>query len=139
MTNPLRMLEEILSFLLAPFRWVGKRISGIKKWVDDPFTNGKIRLPPLFSLSHTQSIASRRQSLILIPLYNLLIGGWNFLFSEVLGRLSHLVKALFGIGKDYNRGGYNYLGAFLIWSLSLFSRGLSGLVSLLRAIFKRLR
>jgi hypothetical protein len=131
------MLGKLLSFLLAPFRWVGKRVSGLRKWVDDPFTNGKIRLPPIFSLSHTQSIASRRQSLILIPLYNILIGGWNFLFSEVLGRLSHLVKAFFGTGRDYNRGGYNYLGAFLGWCMSLLKRGSYGLVALVRTIFKR--
>jgi len=48
------------------------------------------------------------------------------------------VKALFGIGKDYNRGGYNYPGAFLDWGWGLLSRGLSGLVALLRAISKRL-
>ncbi|WP_229110728.1 hypothetical protein [Halapricum desulfuricans] len=138
-TNCGSMLGKILSFLLAPFRWVGKRVSGIRKWIDDPFTNGKIRLPPIFSLSHTQSIASRRQSLILIPLYNLLIGGWSFIFSEVLGRLSHLVKAFFGIGRDYNRGGYNYLGAFLSWCLSVFKRFVFGTVSLLQAIFKMLR
>lgn len=133
------MLGKILAVLLTPLRWVKKRVSGIKKWIDDPFTNGKIRLPPIFSLSHTQSIASRRQSLVLIPLYNLLIGGLNFLFSEVLGRLSYLVKVLVGIGKGYNRGGYDYLGAFLSWSLSLLSQGFSGLVSLLRSIFKTLR
>ena len=137
--KPLRMLGKILSFLLAPFKWVGKRVNGLKKWIDDPFTNGKIRLPPLFSPSHTQSIASRRQWLILVPLYNLLIGGWNFLFSEVLGRLSHLVKALFGIGKDYNRDGYDYLGAFISWILSLLSKGVSGFMSLLRIVFKRIR
>jgi hypothetical protein len=134
--KPLRMLGKIFSFLLAPFRWVGKRIRGIRKWVDDPFTNGKIRLPPIFGLSHTQSIASRRQSLILIPLYNLLIGSWNFLFSEVLGRLSHLVKSLFSVRRDYNRGGYNYLGAFLSWCLSTLKKGISRLTTLLYTLFR---
>lgn len=133
------MIKKILSVLLAPFRWIKNRMSGIKKWIDDPFTNGKIRLPPIFSLSHIQPLASRRQSLIFIPLYNLLIGGWNFLVSEVLGRLAHLAKVLIGIGKGYNKGGYDYVGAFLSWSLSLLNRGFSALVSFLRAIFKMLR
>jgi hypothetical protein len=133
------MIEKLLSILLAPFRWVAKRVNGLKKWIDDPFTNGKIRLPPLFSLSHTQSLASRRQSLILIPLYNLLIVSWNFIFSEVLGQLSYIVKAVIRMGRDYNRGGYKHLGAFLSWILNLLSRGASRCMALLRNVVRRLR
>lgn len=130
------MSGKMRDHLLAPFRWVENRAHGLRKWIDDPFTNGKIRLPPLFSLSHDQDIATTRQSVIVIPLYNLLIGGWSFLTSEVLGKLSYIVKALYRTGAGYNKDGYDYLGAFLNWSLNLLKQGFYGSIALIRAILR---
>ena len=115
------MLKELLSAIMSPFQWVYHRISGWRNWCRNPkMDNGKWLIPPLLQWSHRQRIANRKESFILVVLYNGFVGLLSFARSELWGRFVYLVTALSGALRDLSGDGYRYAVPFVVWCWNRF-------------------
>lgn len=127
------MLREIAESVRRGIRRVGSFI----RWIDDPYTGGKIRRPL------SQKIAPTGLSLLIIPFHKALKVTKDIALAEIFHKLAHLVDGLIGVLRDLRRPGYNYLG-FFIRCIGSFLRGLGSALlrigkSLGRTISSRIR
>lgn len=102
-----------------------KKIKSLSKWLEDPFTNGKIRKPPIRGTQ--QPIAKTKESVVLIPIWRAVKGTKDFVLGELAGRAAHAINVIIGTGRDYGRGGYKYRQAALKWSGRVLKRASSSL------------